>query len=59
MVGTWAEFGLIAPIASEMRWLSGSVVNFDRSPNTDRSVFNSIDVNKRSRRCHTDLEIGL
>jgi hypothetical protein len=37
----------------------GSVGRFDRSPNTDRSIFISIDVNKRSRRCHTDLEKGL
>jgi hypothetical protein len=37
----------------------GWVGNFDRSPNTDRSILISIDVNKRSKRCHTDLEKGM
>jgi hypothetical protein len=36
-----------------------SVGHFDRSPNTDRSIYISIDVNKRSRRCHADLEKSL
>jgi hypothetical protein len=44
MVGTWTEFGLIAPIAfgNALVRKCGSV----RSPNTDRSIFISIDVNK-------------
>jgi hypothetical protein len=37
----------------------GTAGNFDRSPNSDRSIFISIDVNKHSRRSPTDLEKDL